>query len=241
MSQRDCSSDSSQSIQSFAPSPIISSTLYTRSPISQIYVLACQAWQPSSARSRQLNWTAVSRSLRRRVYKTVKRPSVDPSVCPIDRRRRAASLLLSAPQFSSVQLGGCEPSVTTATDVVHYTHSCDQHHIMPTNVHTVLFRITYIHTQVHPINGPLSRTTQVSRYQKSDTNLDFTEARDSEWQRHQLGYIQVCTSPQRDNRASNQPLSFFTGWMPFLSPNQQRQSTEGTCIVLNNSIRNQLT
>jgi len=31
-------------------------------------------------------------------------------------------------------------------------------------------------------NGPLSRTTQVGRYQKGKTNLDFTEARDSEWQ-----------------------------------------------------------
>jgi len=27
----------------------------------------------------------------------------------------------------------------------------------------------------------------VSRYQKDKTNLDFTEARDSEWQWHQLG------------------------------------------------------
>jgi len=41
----------------------------------------------------------------------------------------------------------------------------------------------------HPFNGPLSRTTQVSRYQISQTNLDFTEARDSEWQWHQLGHI----------------------------------------------------
>ena len=32
----------------------------------------------------------------------------------------------------------------------------------------------------HPFNDPLSRTTQVSRYQKGETNLDFTEARDSE-------------------------------------------------------------
>ena len=31
-------------------------------------------------------------------------------------------------------------------------------------------------------NGPLSGTTQVSQYQKGKTNLDFTEARDSEWQ-----------------------------------------------------------
>jgi len=33
----------------------------------------------------------------------------------------------------------------------------------------------------------------VSRYQKGKTNLDFTEARDSEWQWHQLGHMQVST------------------------------------------------
>jgi len=32
---------------------------------------------------------------------------------------------------------------------------------------------------------------------------------------------------QTDNHASNPPLSFFTGQMPFLPPNQQHQSTEG--------------
>ena len=32
--------------------------------------------------------------------------------------------------------------------------------------------------QQYPFNGPLSGTTQVSRYQKGKTNLDFTEARD---------------------------------------------------------------
>jgi len=34
-------------------------------------------------------------------------------------------------------------------------------------------------THTHPFNGPFSGTTQVSRYQKGKTNLDFTEARDS--------------------------------------------------------------
>jgi len=67
----------------------------------------------------------------------------------------------------------------------------------------------------------------VSRYQKGKTNLDYIEARDSEWLLHQLGYMQVCTSLQTDNYASTPPLSFFTGRMPFLPPNQQRQSTEG--------------
>jgi len=58
--------------------------------------------------------------------------------------------------------------------------------------------------------------------------VDFTEARDSEWQWHQLGHMQVCTLLQTNNHASTPPLSFFTGRMPFLPPNQQRQSTEGT-------------
>jgi len=68
----------------------------------------------------------------------------------------------------------------------------------------------------------------VSRYQKGKTNLDFTEARDSEWQLHQLGSMQVCTllQTQTDNHASTHH-SVFTGRMPFLPPNQQRQSSEG--------------
>ena len=82
-----------------------------------------------------------------------------------------------------------------------------------------------VHTQ--PFNGPLSGTTRVSQYQKGETNLDFTEARDSEWQWHQLGHMQVCTSLQTDYHTSTPPLSFFTGRMPFLPPNQQCQSTEG--------------
>ena len=61
----------------------------------------------------------------------------------------------------------------------------------------------------HPFNGPLSRTTRVSRYQKGKTNLDFTRARDSEWQWHQLGYMQVCSSLQTDNHANSSPLSFY--------------------------------
>jgi len=85
-----------------------------------------------------------------------------------------------------------------------------------------------IHTHTHPFNDPFSGTTRVSRYQKGKTNLDFTEARDSEWQWHQLRHMHVCISLQTDNHASTPTLKFFTGRMPFLPPNQQRQSTEGT-------------
>jgi len=96
-------------------------------------------------------------------------------------------------------------------------------------LHLVFHSHVLPHT--HPFSGPFSATTRVSRYQKWKNNLDFTEARDSEWQWHQLGHMQVCTSLQTDNQASTPPLSFFTGRMLFLPPNQQRQSTEGRSTV----------
>ena len=74
------------------------------------------------------------------------------------------------------------------------------------------------HTHTHPFNGPLSGTTQVSRYQKGKTNLDFTEARDSEWHWHQLGHMQVCTSLQTDNHASTPLLSFLQTGCPSCHP-----------------------
>jgi len=57
-------------------------------------------------------------------------------------------------------------------------------------------------------------TTQVSRYQKGKTNLDFTEARDSEWQWHQP----VCTLLQTDNHTSTPPLSFLQAGCPSCRP-----------------------
>jgi len=64
-----------------------------------------------------------------------------------------------------------------------------------------------LHT--HPFNGPYSGTTWVSRFEKGKTNLDFTEARDSELQWHQLGHMQICISLQTDNHASTPPLNFY--------------------------------
>jgi len=56
----------------------------------------------------------------------------------------------------------------------------------------------------------------MNQYQKGKTNLDFTEARDSEW--HQLGHMQVCTSLQTDNHASTLPLSFLQAGCPSCRP-----------------------
>jgi len=58
----------------------------------------------------------------------------------------------------------------------------------------------------------------VSQYQKGQTNLDFSEARDSEWQWYQLGHMQVCTSLQTDNHASTPPLSFLQAGCPSCRP-----------------------
>ena len=82
-------------------------------------------------------------------------------------------------------------------------------------------------TLTHPFNGPFSGTTRVSRYQKGKTNLDFTEARDSEWQWHQLGYMQVCTLLQTDNHASNPPLSFLQAGCPYCRPTNSVKALKG--------------
>jgi len=73
------------------------------------------------------------------------------------------------------------------------------------------------HKHTHLFNGPFSGTTRVSRYKKGKTNLDFTEARDSEWQWHQLDHMQVCTSLQTDNHASAPPL-FLQAGCPYCHP-----------------------
>ena len=53
-------------------------------------------------------------------------------------------------------------------------------------------------THSRPFNGPLVR--DYLGQPVPDPVLDFTEARDSEWQRHQLGRMQVCTSLQTEPR-----------------------------------------
>jgi len=74
------------------------------------------------------------------------------------------------------------------------------------------------HTHTHPFNGPLSATTRVSRYQKGKTDLDYTEAKDSEWQWHQLGHMPVCISLQTDNHASTPQLNFLLAGCPSCRP-----------------------
>jgi len=75
-----------------------------------------------------------------------------------------------------------------------------------------------IHTYIHLFNGLFSGTVRVSWYQKGKTDQDFTEARDREWQWHQLGILQVCISLQTDNHASTPPLCFLQAGCPSCCP-----------------------
>ena len=88
---------------------------------------------------------------------------------------------------------------------------------------------TRTHTHTHTFNGPLSGTTQVSQYQKGKTNLDVTEARDSEWQWHQVGDTQICTSIQTNNHASTPPLSFYRHGCPSCRPTNSVKALKANC------------
>jgi len=76
------------------------------------------------------------------------------------------------------------------------------------------------HTQ--PINGLLSGTIRVSRYQQGKTNFLL--------QQGAVASAGPCASlhltPDRQPR-QHPTTQVFTGWMPFLTSNQQRQSTKG--------------
>jgi len=75
----------------------------------------------------------------------------------------------------------------------------------------------------------LSRNTQVSWYQKGKTSLDFTEARDSEWQWHPLSHMQVCTSFQTDSHASTPPQFFYRpDALPAAQPTVSKKKAEGS-------------
>ena len=105
-------------------------------------------------------------------------------------------------------------SVRVLSVQLSHIHCCKLMHFRP------VISIRYTHTRAHALafNGPLSGTTWVCRNQKGKTNLDFTEARDSEWQWHQLGHMQVCTSLQTDNHTSTPPLSFLQAGCPSCRP-----------------------
>jgi len=68
---------------------------------------------------------------------------------------------------------------------------------------------TTYNRSVHTFNGPLSGTTQVSRYQKGKTNMILLKQETVSGSGISWAIMQVCTSLQTDNHASTPPLSFY--------------------------------
>jgi len=60
------------------------------------------------------------------------------------------------------------------------------------------------------------------------TKLDFTEARDSEWQ---WPYMQVCISLQADNHTSTPRLSFLQAGCPSCSPTISVKALKATSLT----------
>jgi len=83
---------------------------------------------------------------------------------------------------------------------------------------------THTHTRLTALFPGLPRSAST---RKVKTNLDFTEARDSELQWYQLGHTQICTSLQTDNHASTPPLRFLQAGCPSCCPTNSIKALKG--------------
>jgi len=112
----------------------------------------------------------------------------------------------------------CWWSIHLHRSVTHTRTHTHAHTHTHTHARTHTHTHAHTHARTHPFNGHFSGATRVSRYQKGKTNLNFTEARDSEWHWHQLGHIQVCTALQTDNHTSTPPFCFLQAGCPSCRP-----------------------
>ena len=94
----------------------------------------------------------------------------------------------------------------------------------------------------HPFNGPLSGTTRVSRYQKGKTNLNFTGARDSEWQWHQLGMCNAAPRSRQITTPAPHHSVFLQAGCPSCRPTTASKHWRlfSTTITLKNILYNML-
>ena len=88
---------------------------------------------------------------------------------------------------------------------------------------------THTHTRLTALCLGLPRWADTRM--KGKTNLDFTEARDSEWQWHQLEHMQVCTSLQTDNHTSTPPLSFLQAGCPPCHPTNSVKALKAQSVT----------
>ena len=87
-----------------------------------------------------------------------------------------------------------------------------------------------LYTHTRPLNGRLSGTTQVSRYQKGKTNLDFLNQETVSGSGISWA---ICKSAPRSRQTTTPAPHHSVFYRPdaILPPNRQRQSTESKCAV----------
>jgi len=66
----------------------------------------------------------------------------------------------------------------------------------------------HTHTHTHPFYNPLDSVRDYPGEPVPEPIWNLLE-QESEWQRQQLGHMQICTLPQTDNHESTPPFSIF--------------------------------
>ena len=97
-----------------------------------------------------------------------------------------------------------------------------------------LYYYYYNHFTAH---WTMSRTTRVICYQKDKTNLDLLEQEIVNGSGISWAICKSAPRPRPNNHA-NIHHSVFTGLMPFLPPNQQRQNTEAFEFIISILVKN---
>jgi len=92
----------------------------------------------------------------------------------------------------------------SSAECAHY-NLCDWQVLTNTHTHTTILWPS----EICP-GSPEWATTR--------TNLDFTEARDNEWQWHQLGHMQICTSPQLTTPTPHLSVFYRPDALPVAQP-----------------------
>jgi len=100
----------------------------------------------------------------------------------------------------------------------------------------IVMRLTCVSHGTYTNTSVLRPSGLCSALSGTTTSLDFTEARDSEWQWRQLGHMQICTWPQTDNHASIPPLSFLQAGCPFCHPTNSVKALKALCATWNHKM-----
>jgi len=88
----------------------------------------------------------------------------------------------------------------------------------------------YCHSTIHWTDGPTEN--QKGKTREVKPIWIYWSKRDSEWQWHQLGHMQICTLTQTHNHTSIPPLSFLKAGCPFCHPTNSVKAMKVQALLL---------